>query len=222
MAIAPHNPAPSNSGSMLHSSQGTVYVSSGHWASILDSISETGERPGREEGVEEFPQPRDQLHNPPRHHAEPSLAEVPHLLSGLSRTPTKAEVLSAMPDQSIVDRHVYWYFKRLPLGMVTVRPRYPRFRNNTDLCNFSLHPYTVLSPTGMYAPLQMRPTSMNPFPCPFFSNVDTAACHGKGPSHSLFRRCVAADTSRNSMKLSGPGHPVPRSCGCLSSSVSCV
>lgn len=116
MVTTPHTPASSESGSMHYSSMGTVYVSSAHWMSILDNISEMRDCLGHEEGCDESLKHHDQPHHPPELYTEPLSTEAPHLLSGLSRIPTKAEVLSAMPDRSVADRHVFWYFNRLPLG----------------------------------------------------------------------------------------------------------
>lgn len=112
-ATAPNTPASSESGSMHRSSKGTVYVSSAHWTSILRSVSELRDCIGRDRRRDESPDQRDQLSE---RHTESLPTGGPHLLSGICRILTKAELLSAMPDRSIVDRHVFWYFNRLPFG----------------------------------------------------------------------------------------------------------
>ncbi|KAJ0415292.1 fungal-specific transcription factor domain-containing protein [Aspergillus carlsbadensis] len=98
------------SGSMHCSAKGTVYVSSAHWISIMDSISELRE-------CIENPSASPELsHQLPL--TKPDTDSVPHLLSARNATTTKSEILQAMPDRSVVDRHVFWYFNRQPLVFI--------------------------------------------------------------------------------------------------------
>lgn len=116
MANEPQTPASSESGSMHYSSKGTVYVSSAHWTSILRNVSELRSFIGHDQRRDGTPDLPDQLHHSSQRPSEPLPTGEPHLISGISRIPTKAELLNAMPDRFIVDRHVFWYFNRLPLG----------------------------------------------------------------------------------------------------------
>ncbi|KAL3456646.1 fungal-specific transcription factor domain-containing protein [Aspergillus heterothallicus] len=85
--------------------------------SILDSFSELREcieQPTRS------PAPRPHLLQT-KHDVNP----VPHLLSVQNITTTRAEILQAMPDRSVVDRHVFAYFNRLS-PVFTHRPSFLR------------------------------------------------------------------------------------------------
>ena len=120
----PGRPASPESGRMQYGSTGSmVYVDSSHWTSILDSLSELRDCLGgggrqddhvtpHQDQHDQSGQPPDLLYGTPRQTG-------PHLLSGFNRIPTKAELLSAIPDRSVVDRHIFWYFNRLPMRMTS-------------------------------------------------------------------------------------------------------
>ncbi|KAL2838552.1 hypothetical protein BJY01DRAFT_34146 [Aspergillus pseudoustus] len=112
-SMAPTSPAlaSSTTGSMHCGPKGTVYVSSAHWISIMDGISELRHCIERDEELGVSPE---QKHEVPSTAPETDSAPI-HLLSGPKATATtKAELLRAVPDRSIVDRHVFWYCNRLP------------------------------------------------------------------------------------------------------------
>lgn len=105
------------SGSLNRSSAGTVYVDSAHWTAILDSVSELKGCLEVDNGRDETPNQSDHVDQPSDLlNREPQPTEGPLLLSGLNRIPTKAEIISAVPDRSVVDRQVFRYFDRLSMS----------------------------------------------------------------------------------------------------------
>ncbi|KAL3471634.1 fungal-specific transcription factor domain-containing protein [Aspergillus californicus] len=108
-----YTPVSPETGSMRSSAQGTVYTSSAHWTSILDLISNEKDRIGSDarhsKSTEQHPQ-----EDP----AELVPTGEPHLFSGVTAAATKAELVSFMPERSVVDRHLFWYFNWLPLVFI--------------------------------------------------------------------------------------------------------
>ena len=92
------SPAPSEYGSMRRHSHGVNYVGSGHWAAVLDSISELREHYEEEEEARMLAS--DQILRP---------SPGPRLLYEPVQD-SKADLLAAIPSRPVVDRMVARYF----------------------------------------------------------------------------------------------------------------
>ncbi|CAM1504947.1 Fc.00g025380.m01.CDS01 [Cosmosporella sp. VM-42] len=106
-------PAVSDHGSMQLTNSGTSYVSSAHWAAVLDGIAELKDR--FEEEEEESQQARCRV-------SEPSYPDWtgPQLLYGCPKFVTKEEILASVPTRPVVDRLVSRYFNSFEMSPAVV------------------------------------------------------------------------------------------------------
>lgn len=95
----------SESGTLHSSPSGTVYASGAHWTAILDSISE----------MKDYFEEQDETAavTPATYNSAPFSSNGPQLLFGCNSTVTKEDILAAMPDRTVVDRLIFYYFNAL-------------------------------------------------------------------------------------------------------------
>lgn len=110
--VAKH-PESAEHGKMREHSHGANYVSSVHWAAVLDSISELIDQ-CQEKEKEKKPVPEDGSIAPQ--------IPGPRLLYEPVKE-TKAEILASMPARTVVDRMVARYFNALGIAPGTTLPR---------------------------------------------------------------------------------------------------
>lgn len=98
----------SEAGSLQLTSSSTNYVSSSHWAAVLNGIAELKDH--FESEGENSPASTD-FH-------DPSIPErtVPRLLYGCSKFPIRQEIIESMPPRQVVDRLVSRYFSSFEMS----------------------------------------------------------------------------------------------------------
>ncbi|KAI0478050.1 fungal-specific transcription factor domain-containing protein [Xylaria cf. heliscus] len=94
-------------GTMKLNGKEATYVSSGHWAAILDGISELKEYFEQEEMAQ---------HVNPVPDTPPAYIAGPLLLLGCSRPPDMEEILASVPPKTTVDRLVSRYFNSFEMS----------------------------------------------------------------------------------------------------------
>ncbi|KAH7115832.1 fungal-specific transcription factor domain protein [Dendryphion nanum] len=100
-------PSPSDHGSIKILKTGISYVSSAHWAAVLDSIAELRDHVEQDEG-----------HTGTNEYPIQMQAQVlrPQLLYGCSLQVTVASIIQSMPPRSVVDKLVSRYFNDLDMA----------------------------------------------------------------------------------------------------------
>ncbi|KAH6959615.1 hypothetical protein BKA56DRAFT_662631, partial [Ilyonectria sp. MPI-CAGE-AT-0026] len=104
--LSPPGPHVSESGTMHRSAKGTSYVGSPHWAAIIDGISELKDHFDHIDGS----QAPSELGQQP---VSPS--PEPLLLYSCTRPPPREQLISELPERSIVDRMVFQYFSEISI-----------------------------------------------------------------------------------------------------------
>lgn len=95
----------SESGTLHSSPAGTVYTGGAHWTAILDSISEMKDYFEEQEDIAAA--------TPVTYNSAPCSRDGPQLLFGCNNTVTKDDILAAIPERTIVDRLIFYYFNAL-------------------------------------------------------------------------------------------------------------
>ena len=96
-----HAKSPADHGSMKLTTAGASYVSSTHWAAILDEIGELRDH---------FEKEDETYHVDGRSNPLPPDIPGPRLLYGCQKYATKEEILASVPQRPLVDRFVSQYF----------------------------------------------------------------------------------------------------------------
>jgi hypothetical protein len=87
--------------------QGTVYFGGTHWAAIMDGITELK---GHFETLNES-----QTSGGDGQEQVDELPQRPLLLYSYTRPPPKEQLISELPERSVVDRMVFYYFSEMSL-----------------------------------------------------------------------------------------------------------
>ncbi|KAI8626300.1 fungal-specific transcription factor domain-containing protein [Xylariaceae sp. FL1651] len=147
----------SDHGSMKLSHAGASYVSSAHWAAILDGIAELKEHFEKEEDFQHAEFASNTIL------AEPS---GPQLLRGCFKHPDMEDILTSMPSRPVVDRLVSRYFNSFELSPAVLHSvqfleEYERFWQNPSAvpCVWLGLLFTIMCLAARFQKFRLDPTT---------------------------------------------------------------
>ena len=107
--------ARSECGSMRMTASELRYVGGDHWAAILDNIADLKDHFDREEQFQLDQHDHDPIEGDAPHNPAGPRSAHALLLYGCPLPASRAEIISALPPKSAVDRYISRYFNRLDL-----------------------------------------------------------------------------------------------------------